>query len=131
MQLLGLGRNGHIGFHEPGSSAASRTRVFELLPSTCFANAAEFPPGQPVPSRAITVGIGMILEARRIVLLVTGTTKAGALARALEGPVSADGPASFLRRHADVRILADRDAAAGRVATSLRCAHHEGDVIDG
>lgn len=112
LQLLGIGRNGHIGFNEPGSSFEGRTRVVRLAASTREANRAAFPPGCPVPERAITMGIGTILEARSIVLVATGAAKAPALAAALNGPVSPACPASALRVHPAVRVLADREAAA-------------------
>ena len=113
LQLLGIGENGHIGFNEPGSPFDSRTREVTLAPSTREANAAEFPAGEAPPETAITMGIGTILEARRILLLATGPRKAAALAAALCGPVGPEMPASALRLHPAVTIIADRAAAAG------------------
>ena len=112
LQLLGIGRNGHIGFNEPGSAPDSVTRVVTLTDGTRAANQNSFPVGQAVPHRAITMGIGTILRARRIVLLATGGAKAEAVARAWSGPPAPDCPASALQEHAAVSFVCDRDAAA-------------------
>lgn len=112
LQLLGIGQNGHIGFNEPGSDLASRTRVVKLTASTLAANAPDFGPGQSVPPEALTMGIGTIMEAREIVLIATGAAKAAALVAALKGPVSPDCPASALQGHAAVHVFADPAAAA-------------------
>lgn len=111
LQLLGLGRNGHIGFNEPGSRRDSRTRRVRLHPTTLADNARAFEDGK-VPDGALTMGIGTILEARSILLLVLGARKARTLERMLGGPISRDLPASFLREHEHVEVLADRAAAA-------------------
>ncbi|WP_127144314.1 glucosamine-6-phosphate deaminase [Pelagibacterium montanilacus] len=111
LQLLGIGRNGHIGFNEPGSDRDTRTRIVDLAQETRKANAPDFPDGLPVPDRAITMGIATIMKARRIVLLATGAAKAEALADALEGAVGKHNPASFLRLHPDVTIVCDPEAA--------------------
>lgn len=111
LQLLGIGRNGHIAFNEPGSDFDSRSRVVALDDSTRRANAPDFPPGQEVPHKALTMGIGTILEAREIVLVATGAAKAQALAAALAGPAGVDCPASALQRHGALRVFADRAAA--------------------
>ena len=102
--FLGLGRNGHIGFNEPGSPFDARTRVVELTESTRQANADFFPDGR-VPSHAITMGIGTILESRAIVLLVDGKGKEEAVARLRSGIASEDFPASALWKHHDVTVL--------------------------
>ena len=112
LQLLGVGRNGHIGFNEPGSAFDSRTRKVILDESTRTANAPDFPAGEVVPGAAVTMGIGTILEARKIVLLATGTAKAGALARALCGKPGIDCPASALQTHQAVTVICDVAAAA-------------------
>ncbi len=112
LQLLGIGRNGHIGFNEPGSEHDSRTRQVELTPSTIAANAPDFPEGEEPPATALTMGIGTILDAREIVLLATGPAKAEALYAALEGPVDLDCPASALRKHSAVTVFCDEAAAA-------------------
>ncbi|HKJ95702.1 MAG TPA: glucosamine-6-phosphate deaminase [Gammaproteobacteria bacterium] len=110
LQLLGIGRNGHIGFNEPPSAADSRLRVVKLSDSTRKANRrySERPP----PRRAITLGVADILEAREILLLATGAEKAEALAAAVEGPMTPDVPASALRQHERCLIVADPAAAA-------------------
>jgi glucosamine-6-phosphate deaminase len=116
LAVLGIGQNGHIGFNEPGTPFSSRTHVVELSVETREANAYAFPGGN-VPWRAITVGIATILEAREIVLLATGSEKAEALARALDGPINPALPASALRLHSVVQIVADIAAAARLVRT--------------
>lgn len=110
LQLLGIGRNGHIGFNEPGADRAGRTRAVDLAPETLIANAPVFPGGK-VPPRAMTMGLGTILDCRAIVLLATGATKAAAVKAALTGPVGIDCPASLLRTHADVEWHLDAEAA--------------------
>lgn len=112
LQLLGLGRNGHIGFNEPGSPLASRTRVVDLAPSTLEANKAYFAPGEAPPRQAITMGIATILEAKRCVLLATGEAKAEAVAAMAAGEISSDCPASALRDHPDCEVLLDVAAAS-------------------
>lgn len=112
LQLLGVGRNGHIGFNEPGAPFASRTRRVTLAESTRSANAPDFPPGEAVPSSAVTMGIATIMDAKRIVLLATGAAKADALARALIGTVDPECPASILQKHHDVTVICDRAAVA-------------------
>lgn len=111
LAVLGIGQNGHIGFNEPGTSFEARTHVTAVDLSTQLANAYAFD-GRPVPSRAITMGIGTILEARDILLLVTGPEKSEILLRALTGPVGEDVPASILRRHPSVTVVADYTAAS-------------------
>ncbi|MDQ1176405.1 glucosamine-6-phosphate deaminase [Microbacterium sp. SORGH_AS 421] len=111
VQVVGIGRNGHIGFNEPGSNAETRTRVVELDESTRRANAEHFDGDlTQVPTHALTQGVATILSARRIVLVAAGSAKAAALRSALAGPVTADNPASFLQRHPDVTVVADPDA---------------------
>lgn len=111
LTFLGLGTNGHIGFNEPGTSFFSRTRMVELSEATRTAN-AEFFSGQAVPRRAITIGIATILESTSIVLLASGERKAEILRRFATEPGSESLPASALRHHPDVTIIADRAAAA-------------------
>jgi len=113
LQLLGIGTNGHIGFNEPGSPPESRTRVISLSEQTIAANAPYFPSIHQVPRRAITMGIGTILEARQIVMIALGSNKAAAVAEAVAGPVSPSCPASCLRTHANVTVVLDHEAAAG------------------
>jgi len=109
LQLIGIGRNGHIGFNEPTSSLGSRTRVKTLSTGTLEANALQ--PAGGVQT-AITMGIGTILDARRLLLLATGAEKAEAIAAAIEGPLSARCPASALQLHPAATVLIDRDAAS-------------------
>lgn len=111
LQLVGVGRDGHVGFNEPGSTEDSRTRLVTLHPWTVEDNRAAFPDGA-VPARAITMGIGTILAARRILVLAFGAHKAAIVRAVLEGPITPDVPASFLRDHDDVTFLLDREAVA-------------------
>jgi glucosamine-6-phosphate deaminase len=102
--FLGLGSNGHIAFNEPGTPFDSRTRIVTLTESTRAANAAVF--GADVPTHAITIGIGTIMDSASVVLLATGTNKRAAIERLRGGEVSLDFPASALWRHEDVTVLA-------------------------
>ncbi|HJU06628.1 MAG TPA: glucosamine-6-phosphate deaminase [Nitrospiraceae bacterium] len=111
LQILGIGINGHIGFNEATSSLSSRTRLVALTSQTIEENRRFFPADEDMPSCAITMGLGTILEARRIVLLASGRKKANAVAQAIEGPVTASITASVLQLHADVIVIIDRDAA--------------------
>jgi glucosamine-6-phosphate deaminase len=110
--LLGLGRNGHVGFIEPAAGLPVETHVASLAPATRRANAALFGGAlSRVPRRGLSMGIGTMLRARRIVLIVTGARKASMLARAMEGPVTPAVPASFLQLHAACEVWADAEAA--------------------
>ncbi len=112
LQLLGLGMNGHIGFNEPGSSLSGRTHPVALTASTRAVNRPGFPfPGE-VPTAAVTMGIGTILDARLVLLLATGAAKAEIVAQFIEGPLTARVPASALQMHADAVVLLDEAAAA-------------------
>lgn len=104
LTFLGLGQNGHIGFNEPGTPFDSRTRVVELSHSTRVANADLFA-DRKVPTHAITIGIGTILESKRIVLLASGESKREAIARLRSGEVSEGFPASALWKHGDVTVI--------------------------
>jgi len=110
--VLGLGQNGHIGFNEPGSPWDARTRVVDLTEDTRRANSRFFNSLDEVPRRAITMGIGTILEARRILLLASGRQKAPAVRDMVEGTPTTDVPASVLQRHPNVTVLLDREAAS-------------------
>ena len=110
LQLLGLGHDGHIGFNEPGDCFVPGTHVVALAERTIDANARFFASRDEVPRRAITMGIGQILQARRIVLLVSGADKAEVLYKAVRGPVTPLLPASVLQLHADVTLIGDRAA---------------------
>jgi len=112
LQILGIGRTGHIGFNEPGSSLASRTRVKTLTDATRADNARFFASADEVPRHCLTQGLGTILEARELVLLAFGAAKAEAVAGAVEGPVSASLPASVIQLHPEVLVLVDEAAAA-------------------
>jgi glucosamine-6-phosphate deaminase len=111
LTFLGLGSNGHIAFNEPGTPFESHTHVVALSESTRRANAAFFL-DQPVPTHAITMGIGTILESRAIVLLASGAKKREAIARLRSGDQSVDFPASALWAHPDVLVLVDEAASA-------------------
>jgi glucosamine-6-phosphate deaminase len=114
LQLLGIGATGHIGFNEPLSSFASRTRVVTLDHGTLQQNAEMFDGiVADVPKQAVTMGVATILETRRAVLLATGLGKADIIARAVEGPVTAMISATALHFHPDCTIVLDEDAAAG------------------
>lgn len=112
LQLLGIGRNGHIGFNEPASSFASRTRLKVLTGETIADNRKFFGADEPVPECAITMGLGTILEAKRILILATGEAKAEAVQQAIEGPITASVTASCLQLHADVTFVIDEAAGS-------------------
>jgi len=112
LQILGIGRTGHIGFNEPGSSLASLTRVKTLTRETRADNARYFPSVDDVPTHCITQGLGTILRARHLVLLAFGSAKAAAVAAALEGPVSASTPGSVVQLHPKVTVIVDEAAGA-------------------
>lgn len=117
LQLLGLGRNGHIGFNEPGSGFDSRTRVVDLSENTRLYYLKNLIELREVPKQALTMGIATIMEARNIVLLVTGAAKAEALYRVVKGPVDEKVPGSVLFLHPAAKILADREAAGEILAS--------------
>lgn len=112
LQILGIGRTGHIGFNEPGSSLASRTRVKTLTDATRADNARFFASAEEVPRHCLTQGLGTILDARELVLLAFGGAKAEAVAGAVEGPVSASLPGSVIQLHPEVTVLIDEVAAS-------------------
>jgi glucosamine-6-phosphate deaminase len=112
LQILGIGKNGHIGFNEPSSSLASRTRPVVLTAATLEDNRRLFGSVNQRPRYALTLGIETILEARRILLLASGTSKANIVAHAIEGPLTTSVPASTLQLHRAVLILLDAEAAA-------------------
>jgi glucosamine-6-phosphate deaminase len=111
-QLLGIGKTGHIGFNEPGSDAASRTRIVTLDTLTRKDAAADFFGIENVPREAITMGVATILDAKEIALMATGEHKAGIVARAVEGDISPDVAATFLQRHRGITVYLDLPAAA-------------------
>ena len=112
VQLLGIGRNGHIGFNEPSSSLASRTRIKTLTADTVSDNARFFEPGEYQPTLSITMGIGTILDSKSVLLIATGKQKADAIAATIEGPISANCPASALQMHPNVTVVLDCEAAS-------------------
>lgn len=117
LQLLGIGRTGHIGFNEPGSSLASLTRIKTLAQKTIIDNARFFDSVDEVPKHCITQGLGTILRARHLVLLAFGEGKAEAIAAALEGPVTSSLPGSVVQLHPHVTVIVD-EAAGSRLANA-------------
>ena len=111
LQLLGIGQAGHIGFNEPLSALRSRTRVKALTPTTLAQNAQFFGGVDKMPRRAITMGVGTILDSRRCVLLATGVEKADILARAIEGPITGMVSATALQLHTRCTVVVDEAAA--------------------
>ena len=115
IQVLGIGKDGHIGFNEPSSSLGSRTRIKTLTQSTLEANAPHFEGVvEAVPKMAITMGVGTIMDAKRCLLLASGESKAEAIAHAVEGPITAEVPASVLQMHPRAILIID-EAAASRL----------------
>lgn len=112
LQVLGIGGDGHIGFNEPSSSLASRTRIKTLTPQTRRDNARFFGSEEEVPFHVITMGIGTIMEARTNLLLAFGENKAAAIAGMAEGSVTANNPASVLQLHPSVKVCLDEAAAS-------------------
>ena len=112
VQVLGIGRAGHIGFNEPLSALLSRTRIKALTPTTLKQNAAAFGGEEKVPRRAITMGVGTIIEARRCLLLATGESKAEVIAQAVEGPITSMVTASALQLHPRCTVVVDEAAAS-------------------
>lgn len=121
LQILGLGANGHLAFNEPGSSLGSRTRVKPLTRKTVRDNARFFEHEGQVPRSAITMGIGTIMEARKLLLLATGATKADGIRATLEGPITAMVPATIVQLHPHAHVLVDVAAAS-----QLAYRHHDG-----
>jgi glucosamine-6-phosphate deaminase len=110
LQLLGIGQNGHIGFNEPGTPFTSRTHIVTLAENTREANSRFFNSIDEVPTHAITMGIASILESKEILLLVSGERKAEALYKFVNGEISEEFPASALKYHENVTVIADNDA---------------------
>ena len=111
MQLLGIGSNGHIGFNEPADSFPVGAHCVDLAESTIQANARFFPESGQVPRQALTMGIGQIMQARRVLILASGREKKAAVRRAFWGPVTPEVPASILQLHPDLTLVMDRAAA--------------------
>jgi len=112
LQILGIGRNGHIGFNEPSSSLSSRTRVKTLAEETIEANSRFFKDKNEVPRFCLTMGIGTIMESKMIILLASGEDKSEAIQKSIEGPVTASVPASVLQNHPQAKIIIDQEAAS-------------------
>lgn len=112
VQALGIGRDGHIGFNEPGSSLASPTRLVALHEQTIKDNARFFEAEEDVPRFAITMGVGTVMEARRCLLLASGSKKAKVIAQAVEGPITSHITASALQMHPDTIVIVDEEAAS-------------------
>lgn len=112
LQLLGIGKSGHIGFNEPLSALKSRTRVKALAPATIEQNAPLFEDKSKMPRRAITMGVGTILDCRRCILLATGEEKADIIAKAVEGPITSMISASALQLHPRCTVIVDEAAAS-------------------
>ena len=123
LQILGIGRNGHIGFNEPGSSFESRTRVVDLTKTTMADNARFFNRPEDVPRRAVTMGLATIMEAKTIILLASGESKAEVMKVMLAQRPAEGIPASILQRHKQVVIIVDREAGGGEKRTLLRQKH--------
>ncbi len=112
LQLLGIGQDGHIGFNEPLSALQSRTRDKSLAPATLAQNARYFGDIAAMPRRALTMGVGTILACRRLFLLATGRSKAGIIAKAVEGPVTSMISASAIQLHPHCTVVVDREAGS-------------------
>ncbi len=114
IQLLGIGGNGHIAFNEPGSPRNSRTRIVDLTQETIAANSDGrfFKDPKDVPTQALSMGVGTIMDAKQVVLIANKTSKADAVVKTVEGPVSEAVPASFLQEHPNSIIIVDEDAAS-------------------
>lgn len=110
LQLLGLGRNGHIGFNEPGAAFEKETHCVDLTPNTIEANKRFFASEADVPRQAYTMGIKNIMQAKKILVIVSGEDKAAAVRAMLHGPITPAVPASILQLHNDVTIVADEAA---------------------
>lgn len=112
LQLLGIGRNGHIGFNEPGTPAEITTHVVDLQESTIKANARFFESEADVPRKAISMGLASIMKSKNIVLMAYGKEKAEAIKGMVEGEVTTELPASILQNHANVTVIADEAAVS-------------------
>ncbi|MBD3274633.1 MAG: glucosamine-6-phosphate deaminase [Candidatus Marinimicrobia bacterium] len=123
LQILGIGGNGHVAFNEPGSSLGSRTRIKTLTSKTVKDNARFFDDPDEVPKYAITMGVGTIMDAKKLLLLASGEGKANAIKDTLEGPITAMVPATIVQMHQQAHVLVDEEAAS-----KLKFDHHQGIV---
>ncbi|MCR8969541.1 glucosamine-6-phosphate deaminase [Facklamia sp. 7083-14-GEN3] len=112
LQLLGLGSNGHIGFNEPGSDLEANTSLVNLTQSTIDDNQRFFASKEETPTKAITMGVGAIRKAKKIIIMAFGSQKAQAVRGMIEGPITSDLPASVLQKHPNVYVLLDKEAAS-------------------
>ena len=112
LQILGIGDNGHIGFNEPDISLNTQTHLVNLTAKTIRANSRFFNTAQEVPKQAITMGIGTIMRARKIILLANGKRKARVIKKTIDGPITTKIPASVLQLHNDVTVMVDQEAAS-------------------
>ena len=119
LQLLGLGRNGHIGFNEPSDHFVKETHVVDLTESTIEANARFFASADDVPKQALTMGIGCIMAPRRILLIASGADKADAIYKTVCGPITPECPASILQLHPDVVLVCDEAALSKLEGTGV------------
>ena len=110
--ILGIGVNGHIGFNEPGSKFTSKTRIVNLSKDTIKSNSRFFKNIKEVPKKAITIGIATILSSKKIILLASGKNKAKAIKKLIKGEITEKVPATALRKHKDVTIIIDKQAAS-------------------
>ena len=110
MQVLGIGQNGHIGFNEPDATLNSETHLTSLTENTIEANSRFFDDIEKVPKKALTMGMGTILKARKIILLANGEAKHNIVSELLNGEISTDVPASMLKLHSDVILICDKSA---------------------
>ncbi len=117
LQLLGIGRNGHIGFNEPGNCFVKETHVVDLAESTIDANARFFASRDDVPRQAISMGMGAIMGARKVLLCASGEEKADAICRSVCGPITPECPGSILQLHKDVVVVVD-EAAFSKLAAA-------------
>jgi len=110
--LVGIGKSGHIGFNDPGTSFASRTHVAYLTNTTYEQNKIYFNPPESMPRRAFTAGVGTVLDAKKVLQLITGKRKSGIAAAAIEGPMTAMISSTALQWHPDTIVILDEDAAS-------------------
>ena len=120
LQLLGIGRNGHIGFNEPGDHFVRETHVVDLTESTIDANARFFASRSDVPKQAISMGMGAIMGAKRILLCASGEDKADAICRSVSGPITPGCPGSILQLHPNVVLVADEAALSKLTASGFK-----------
>ena len=120
LQLLGIGHNGHVGFNEPADCFAKGTNIIDLTQSTIDANARFFESADDVPRQALTMGVGCIMAARRVLLIASGEAKADALYKMICGPITPDCPASILQLHPDVVVVGDKASLSKVVEAGVK-----------